>query len=792
MLFCMFVGAAWAQGPATNKAYTLTTANRGGLAAHNDATQCVGYDNISVNDEAQKNFAFVQYEGNVYLYNVWAKKFMMKDGKLSTSLPIDAITYEIQGDGKYFFKFDDTHIINLGGSKQLAIDDWGSSYWGTKDEGNLFTINEVEEFDPAEALSFLNNSYNITYNVIFDGKTVYTETTKITKGENYPAIAGLPWGVVVTIPDGAPTEDKTVELTATIDSSVYPFDFAADYESITTWYYLKFDSSNNFYLHHDAGQNYIDLSSKSVDAGNKDIYTWAFVGNPFDGYKIVNKGAGEGYILSSSTTMAGETGAGTWPIMTAEASLPSGNNTYWIPSASSHATKGFFLAQKGFPANRLNNRGKLAYWTGGAGTGSTFTVEERDLSGATELQAVIDQVEAFVAAGVAEGTTVGFLTSESAADVATALAAAKEAVTTKTGCNEAQAALQTAVAAVKTIQPEEGKFYKIVSACTKDHRAGQEVYVNNDGNMHFAKSDEHGLGVASALSRVWQFVPAANGKFYLKNVERGTYMQSVGQATEALEANAKPVTISNMGLENRVSLKPDGQSQMHAQDNNSKIVGWNENDPTDGSAWVITEVSIDDLAHTVTVGEAGWATLVLGYNAEIPEGVEVYTVNATEEGSAMLTKVEGVLGAGEAVVLKNAGTYNFKYTTSAATEVENLLKGTTVNTNVAEEAYVLGNSDGVGFYTAKFNVSTNKDNDGTEEEPNVTYEAFKNNAFKAYLPKTAGASLVLRFNFGGTTAIESVVTGLDANAAIYDLSGRRVEKAVKGIYIQNGKKIIVK
>ena len=293
--------------------------------------------------------------------------------------------------------------------------------------------------------------------------------------------------------------------------------------------------------------------------------------------------------------------------------------------------------------------------------------------------------------------------------------------------------------------------------------------------------------------RVWQFVPAANGKFYLKNVERGTYMQSVGQATEALEANAKPVTISNMGLENRVSLKPDGQSQMHAQDTDSKIVGWNENNPTDGSAWVITEVSIDDLAHTVTVGEAGYATLVLGYNAEIPEGVEVYTVNSTEEGSAMLTKVEGVLGAGEAVVLKNAGTYNFKYTTSAATEVENLLKGTTVNTNVAEEAYVLGNSDGVGFYTAKFNVSTNKDNDGTEEEPNVTYEAFKNNAFKAYLPKTAGASLVLRFNFGGTTAIESVLNnGIDANAAIYDLSGRRVEKAVKGIYIQNGKKIIVK
>ena len=69
--------------------------------------------------------------------------------------------------------------------------------------------------------------------------------------------------------------------------------------------------------------------------------------------------------------------------------------------------------------------------------------------------------------------------------------------------------------------------------------------------------------------------------------------------------------------------------------------------------------------------------------------------------------------------------------------------------------------------------------------------AFLNNGFKAYLPKT-GAAQALRFNFGGTTAIESVVNGINANAAIYDLSGRRVEKATKGIYIVNGKKMIVK
>ncbi len=49
------------------------------------------------------------------------------------------------------------------------------------------------------------------------------------------------------------------------------------------------------------------------------------------------------------------------------------------------------------------------------------------------------------------------------------------------------------------------------------------------------------------------------------------------------------------------------------------------------------------------------------------------------------------------------------------------------------------------------------------------------------------------------TAMESTSTGIDNinaeltnDAPIYNLAGQRAEKAVKGIYIQNGKKFIVK
>lgn len=90
----------------------------------------------------------------------------------------------------------------------------------------------------------------------------------------------------------------------------------------------------------------------------------------------MNRAAGEGYILSSSTTLSSNTGGNVHPIMTSEP-VPSGNNTYWIPTKSDYLTAegGFYLHQLGYTSNRMNNRdNKLAYWNGGADAGSTFTV----------------------------------------------------------------------------------------------------------------------------------------------------------------------------------------------------------------------------------------------------------------------------------------------------------------------------------------------------------------------------------------------------------------------------------
>ena len=124
----------------------------------------------------------------------------------------------------------------------------------------------------------------------------------------------------------------------------------------------------------------------------------------------------------------------------------------------------------------------------------------------------------------------------------------------------------------------------------------------------------------------------------------------------------------------------------------------------------------------------------------------------------------------------------------------NLLEGTTTNkyitVDLSHEYYVLSKQNGV--------VAMYK--------PSLTDDRFLNNANKAYLSLDTGKlglnddevdtgiqlSNRLRFDFGGTTSIDdSQLTMDDSQLTIYDLTGRRVEKMEKGIYIVNGKKVVV-
>ncbi len=187
----------------------------------------------------------------------------------------------------------------------------------------------------------------------------------------------------------------------------------------------------------------------------------------------------------------------------------------------------------------------------------------------------------------------------------------------------------------------------------------------------------------------------------------------------------------------------------------------------------------------VTITTAKYATFFAPVAVKVPAGVTAHTVTINGEWATLSEALE-VIPANTGVVLyadvEEATTYNFDITENVDAIEGNALRGSAAATyyTTAGTYYALGVvDDKVGFYKDAFNNSH-----------------FQNNSHKAYLyiENTSNASLSasLRFDFGGTTAIEEVETEV-AETVIYDLTGRRVNEITKaGVYIINGRKVMVK
>ena len=190
--------------------------------------------------------------------------------------------------------------------------------------------------------------------------------------------------------------------------------------------------------------------------------------------------------------------------------------------------------------------------------------------------------------------------------------------------------------------------------------------------------------------------------------------------------------------------------------------------------------------------DADVATYFAETSFVIPEtlGAEVYYVNNVENGYAKFEQITGTVYQETGVVVKFDTEEDVTYapefvspgTTTAVTG--NLLKGTTKRTLISKEAnksyYVLGMTDGVGFYNA---VNGENENE------------FYNGAFKAYLelPAAQGTAAFYGFDWNGTTGIDEITDNRVQSTVIYDLTGRRVEEITEpGIYIVGGKKVLVK
>lgn len=203
------------------------------------------------------------------------------------------------------------------------------------------------------------------------------------------------------------------------------------------------------------------------------------------------------------------------------------------------------------------------------------------------------------------------------------------------------------------------------------------------------------------------------------------------------------------------------------------------------SAFLFEEVTYPNTitfhAATNIEGVSHIATFSAPFATIIPEGVKAYYVSA-KDTQASMTAIEAsqAIPANEGVILTSETGTSVTMVPAAdetaATISDNKLghSAGAAKTLTAGEVYILANgTSGTAFYPCQ---------DG---------DLGMN---KAYLLGNEGGKAIT-MNFDNTvTAINGITTNAaNAQAPIYDLSGRRVMSAAKsGLYIQNGKKFIVK
>lgn len=195
---------------------------------------------------------------------------------------------------------------------------------------------------------------------------------------------------------------------------------------------------------------------------------------------------------------------------------------------------------------------------------------------------------------------------------------------------------------------------------------------------------------------------------------------------------------------------------------------------------------------TVTIGETEYATLYYGnWSLIVPEGVtaSAYSVSGSTLNVVQTYNTGDVIPSATGVVLNGAqGEYTFNITEENGTAAEgNMLKGSDTD----EET-----TGGAKYYMLSLNAASEAGSIGFYYGA-ADGAAFTNKAHRAYLAVPEGTEAKATgypFNddVTGINHIESELT--NGQDAWYTIDGKRLNgvPTVKGIYVVNGKKVVIK
>ena len=405
-----------------------------------------------------------------------------------------------------------------------------------------------------------------------------------------------------------------------------------------------------------------------------------------------------------------------------------------------------------------------------------------ELSGAlANAQTLYNGVKSLIGEGVGKYTAPADIEEQF-----TAIATFCEGIDENTALDDINAKIEELEALVASVQlnmPEAGKFYRM-------HNDNKYITSGVTDGGRIALSEDYDNAASVYYYDGTHLLAFSTGLYMGLNANDWTFEAVGSNDISAIEFVA--AANGAIGQYNICS----GTRWLHRTDN---YVNRCSSNPTNHPEhnWTIIEVTWLPIPMNTT---AGYATLIspialstYDWQSTTVHRVEAY-VGKIEGNNFKMTRIDeedGVIPANTPVVLKYVKGYEeskkavfLEISSSekeAVAEENNDLRGTFADTYVTDDSYVLGMvDDEVGFYTA-----TKNQQEGA---------SWLNNGFKAYLPKTVGSNVqALRFDFGGETTGVDAVEVVKPNAPIYDLSGRRVLSTVKGgVYIQNGKKFIVK
>lgn len=343
--------------------------------------------------------------------------------------------------------------------------------------------------------------------------------------------------------------------------------------------------------------------------------------------------------------------------------------------------------------------------------------------------------------------------------------------------------LKSTDAADNSSYPETAKF-----VCHK-LEDGKYVFVNNDGKFLTYKGGYNAAvngnkGYTDGYVNI-EYTAGTTAVSFNPQIFTLTKVTAAGVADAYMNLQSKRGNIDNKGvyavptdvfytIKNSTSY--DGYSSQLLNDTYSTAFLFEETTYPN----TVTFNNVSDVE-----GVSNLATFSAPFATVVPEGVTAYYVSTADNSKATMKAIEAgkAIPANAGVILTSttgAEATMIPATTETAAELTGNKLGNSAGADktIAESdnAYILANgANGTAFYKGTIG-STLKAN-------------------KAYLTlDAAGAGQAISMNFGGNvTGINQIVNAEQNNAPVYDLTGRRVVRTVKGgLYIKGGNKFIAR